>query len=200
MCVSIPIPVRVPTSDDPLEAAREMRTLMQSGNGPITELLRSIERLGVWIVPLPNSNECDAFAVWAGPDRLIPVIGIVNDRPGDRMRMNLAHELGHLVLHRQFVSSSRLLEEQAYKFAAELPMPARDIIEDLRQEKLSLFRLAQLKNKWLVSMQALARRARELQVITERQYRYIMQQVSMRGWRTSEPQFVEIKLEKPRGN
>jgi len=192
------IPVRVPVSDDPIDAAREVRSLMHATDGPITELLRSIERLGVWLVPLPHSNECDAFAVWAGPDRSVPVIGVVNDRPGDRMRMNLAHELGHLVLHREFVSSSRLLEEQAYTFAAELLMPASTIIEDLRQEKLSLFRLAQLKNKWLVSMQALARRARELQVITERQYRYLMQQISMRGWRTAEPQFAEIKLEKPR--
>jgi Zn-dependent peptidase ImmA (M78 family)/DNA-binding XRE family transcriptional regulator len=193
------IPVRLPTSDDPVDAAREVRSLLNAADAPLAELLRSIERLGVWLIPLPHSNECDAFAVWAGPERSVPVIGIVSDRPGDRMRMNLAHELGHLVLHREFVSSSRLLEEQAYTFAAELLMPASAIIGDLRQEKLSLFRLAQLKNKWLVSMQALARRARELQVITERQYRYLMQQISMRGWRTAEPQFTEIKLEKPRG-
>jgi Zn-dependent peptidase ImmA (M78 family)/DNA-binding XRE family transcriptional regulator len=192
------IPVRLPVSDDPIDAARKLRTLMNIGEGPITELTRSIERLGVWLIPLPPSNECDAFAVWAGPDRSVPVIGIVNDRPGDRMRMNIAHELGHLVLHRDFVCSSRLLEDQAYAFAAEFLMPAAAIAEDLRQEKLSLFRLAQLKNKWLVSMQALARRARELQIITERQYRYLMQQISMRGWRTAEPQFAEIRVEKPR--
>jgi Zn-dependent peptidase ImmA (M78 family)/transcriptional regulator with XRE-family HTH domain len=192
------IPVRLPVCDDPIDAARQVRSLMRAGDVPIAELLRSIERLGVWIVPLPNSNECDAFAVWAGSEAPVPVIGIVTNRPGDRTRMNLAHELGHLVLHREFVASSRMLEDQAYTFAAELLMPSTAIIDDLRQEKLSLFRLAQLKTKWLVSMQALARRARELQVITERQYRYLMQQISVRGWRTAEPQFTYIALEKPR--
>jgi IrrE N-terminal-like domain len=91
-----------------------------------------------------------------------------------------------------------MLEDQAYAFAAELLMPCSAIIDDLRQEKLSLFRLAELKAKWLVSMQALARRARELQVITERQYRYLMQQISTRGWRTAEPEFTDIAIEKPR--
>jgi Zn-dependent peptidase ImmA (M78 family)/DNA-binding XRE family transcriptional regulator len=192
------IPVRLPISDDPIDAARQVRSLMRAGEAPIRDLLRSIERLGVWIIPLPHSNECDAFAVWAGPEASVPVIGIVTERPGDRARMNLAHELGHLVLHREFVASSRMLEDQAYAFAAELLMPCSAIIDDLRQEKLSLFRLAELKAKWLVSMQALARRARELQVITERQYRYLMQQISTRGWRTAEPEFTDIAIEKPR--
>jgi Zn-dependent peptidase ImmA (M78 family)/DNA-binding XRE family transcriptional regulator len=192
------IPVRLPISDDPIDAARQLRLLMRAGDAPIRELLRSIERLGVWVIPLPHSNECDAFAVWAGSEASVPVIGIVTERPGDRARMNLAHELGHLVLHREFVASSRILEDQAYTFAAELLMPCTAIIDDLRQEKLSLFRLAQLKAKWLVSMQAIARRARELQVITERQYRYLMQQISARGWRIAEPEFTDVAIEKPR--
>jgi Zn-dependent peptidase ImmA (M78 family)/DNA-binding XRE family transcriptional regulator len=192
------IPVRLPVLDDPIDAARQLRLLMRAGDAPIRELLRSIERLGVWVIPLPHSNECDAFAVWAGSEASVPVIGIVTERPGDRVRMSLAHELGHLVLHREFVASSRILEDQAYVFAAELLMPCTAIIDDLRQEKLSLFRLAQLKAKWLVSMQAIARRARELQVVTERQYRYLMQQVSARGWRIAEPEFTDVAIEKPR--
>ncbi len=192
------IPVRLPVSDDPIDAARQVRALMHAGDGPISDLLRRIERLGVWILPLPNSNECDAFAVWAGSEAAVPVIGIVTERPGDRTRMNLAHELGHLILHRELITSSRMLEDEAYTFAAELLMPSASIIDDLRQEKLSLFRLAQLKSKWLVSMQAIARRARELQVITERQYRYLMQQISVRGWRVREPEFTAISIEKPR--
>jgi len=47
-------------------------------------------------------------------------------------------------------------------------------------------------------MQAIARRARDLQSITDRQFRYLMQQMSMKGWRTSEPEFGPIKQERPR--
>jgi Zn-dependent peptidase ImmA (M78 family)/transcriptional regulator with XRE-family HTH domain len=192
------IPIRIPSSGDPIDAARQVRTLFDSRSGPLLQLLRGVEKLGVLLITLPSSNECDAFAVWAGPERATPVIGIVSNKPIDRQRMNVAHELGHLILHREFVSSSRLLEEQAYTFAAELLMPADSISADLRDEKLSIFRLAQLKAKWLVSMQAIARRARELQIISERQYRYLMQQVSTRGWRTEEPEFAAIPSEKPR--
>jgi hypothetical protein len=77
-------------------------------------------------------------------------------------------------------------------------MPAVDISEDFISEKLTLFRLAALKNKWLVSMQALARRARELQIINDRQYRYIMMQISQKGWRSEEPIFQSSQSERPR--
>ena len=78
-------------------------------------------------------------------------------------------------------------------------MPALSIGQDFRSEKVSLFRLAELKAKWHVSMQALARRARELQVLSDRQYRYLMMQLSQKGWRTEEPEAWEpLPQEKPR--
>src|SRR5260370_21615811 len=100
--------------------------------------------------------------------------------------MSIAHELGHLVLHRYASSGTQEMETHAYRFAAELLMPAASILDHLAVEKLNLFRLAALKSTWGVSMQALARRARELNVINDRQYRYLMKQISMTGWRTNE--------------
>jgi hypothetical protein len=47
-------------------------------------------------------------------------------------------------------------------------------------------------------MQALARRSRELEVINDRQYRYLIKQLSIRGWRTAEPNLAPIAIEKPR--
>lgn len=194
-----PIPVSVPAVADPIEAAQRVRKLMQLGADPLVDLVRKVERLGVWVLPLPETTAWDAFAVWGGATRDIPVIGVVPTRPGDRLRMSIAHELGHLVLHRDFASSTPLLEEQAYKFAGELLMPADSVILDLRREKINLFSLAQLKKKWFVSMQAMARRARDLQLISDRQYRYLMQQISIRGWRTEEPEFGQLTpAEKPR--
>ena len=192
------IPVRIPQFNDPLEAAQELRRMMNLQAGPLTNLLRHVERLGVLILPLSDVRDCDAFATWAGPMRDIPIIGLASGRPADRMRMNTAHELGHLTLHRSFSFASKENEQQAYQFAAELLMPASDIAEDFRREKVTIFRLAELKTKWNVSMQAIARRARELQVINDRQYRYLMMQISQKGWRCEEPTFTPNPLEKPR--
>lgn len=192
------VPVRLATSTDPLEGARQVRAAMRMPSGPLHSFIRAIERLGVILIPLPDLPGCEAFAVWAGPSGEYPVMGIVVDRTPDRIRMSAAHELGHLVLHRHLSGGTQNMETQAYRFAAELLLPASDIIEDFRLEKLNLFRLAAIKQKWAVSMQALARRARDLQVVSDRQYSYLMRQMSMKGWRTEEPMFARLDVEKPR--
>jgi Zn-dependent peptidase ImmA (M78 family) len=143
-------------------------------------------------------RDCDAFAVWARPGCEYPVIGLIGQRPPDRIRMSVAHELGHLILHRYVTSGTQELETNAYSFASELLMPSNAILGDLTAEKLNLFRLAKLKGTWGVSMQALARRSRELEVINDCQYRYLMKQLSIRGWRTAEPNLAPIAIEKPR--
>jgi|SRR5580658_1042675 Zn-dependent peptidase ImmA (M78 family) len=93
--------------------------------------------------------------------------------------MSVAHELGHLILHRYVTSGTEELETNAYSFASELLMPSNAILDDLTAEKLNLFLLAKLKGTWGVSMKALARRSRELEVINDRQCRYLMKQLSI---------------------
>ena len=61
---------------------------------------------------------------------------------------------------------------------------------------VTLSSLAALKPKWKVSIQALIRRAKDLSIITGRQYRYLFEQLSSMGWRTAEP--ITIEAEKPR--
>jgi Zn-dependent peptidase ImmA (M78 family)/transcriptional regulator with XRE-family HTH domain len=193
------VPVRLPVGREPENAARNVRELMGMADGPIFNLTRAVEKLGVLVLPLPDVEDCDAFAVWAGPGLQYPVIGVVGNRVVDRTRMSLAHELGHLVLHRQVSSVKQEFEREAYCFAAELLMPTDAATADLRAEKLTLFRLAALKRKWGLSMQAIARRAKEMDVINERQYRYLMQQFSAKGWRLNEPNFgPPLNPEKPR--
>ena len=191
------MPVRIPQYSDPIEAARELRNTLELPPGPIANAVRSVERLGVLVIPLPDIRDCDAFATWTGSQVSLPIIGLAANRPVDRLRLSVAHELGHLALHRSLHVASKENEEEAYSFAAEFLMPTVDIYPELAAEKISLFRLAELKKKWRVSMQALLRRARELSVVNDRQYRYAMMQISQRGWRTEEPSF-DTSVERPR--
>jgi Zn-dependent peptidase ImmA (M78 family)/DNA-binding XRE family transcriptional regulator len=191
------VPVRIPAFSDPLEAARELRVILGLPNGPIENAIRCTERLGVLVIPLPEVRDCDAFATWTGSQFSLPIIGLAAGRPIDRLRLNVVHELGHLTLHRTLHVASKENEQEAYTFAAEFLMPTAEIYPDLSCEKISLFRLAELKKKWNVSMQAILRRARELSILNDRQYRYLMLQISQRGWRTEEPSFTKT-TEKPR--
>jgi Zn-dependent peptidase ImmA (M78 family) len=104
-----------------------------------------------------------------------------------------------LILHnRCFVVEDKRIENEADEFAAEFLAPEREIKRELMVQKITLERLGELKQNWGLSIQALLRRSFELCVITERQYRYLFQQIGMRGWRVHEPIQYEISLEKPR--
>jgi Zn-dependent peptidase ImmA (M78 family)/transcriptional regulator with XRE-family HTH domain len=183
---------------DPKDAARKTRALLGiAATEPIHNLIRILENAGVWVLAVPAMRGRDAFCCWAEADgRQIPVIVISPDCPGDRLAMNVAHELGHLVLHKNMLGRlSPELEKEAFAFGAELLMPEAGIRTDLRPP-ISLTRVARLKPKWGVSIQALIRRAYDLNVISERQYRYLFMQLSSKGWRTTEP--IPIIPEKPR--
>ena len=193
------IPVSLRTLDgDPREAARKTRAQLGfAAAEPARGLIRALEGIGVWVLAIPALKGRDAFCCWAQADgREIPVIAISPGCPGDRVAMNVAHELGHLIMHKN--SLGRIpaeLEKEAFAYGAELLMPESGIRPDL-QPPVSLTRISRLKPKWGVSIQALVRRAYDLGVISERQYRYLFMQISSKGWRTEEP--IPIAPEKPR--
>src|SRR5258708_31351884 len=63
---------------------------------------------------------------------------------------------------------------------------------------VTLSSVAVLKPKWGVSMQALVRRAFNLSIISERQYKHLFEEIGANGWRTKEPKNLDIPVEKPR--
>jgi Zn-dependent peptidase ImmA (M78 family)/transcriptional regulator with XRE-family HTH domain len=199
MATNLDIPVLLSTIEgDPRDAAKKTRArLGLSATEPLQNLIRILEGAGVWVLAILAMKGRDAFCCWAAVEgKQIPVIVISPDCPGDRLVMNVAHELGHLVIHKnQLGRLSPELEKEAFAFSAEFLMPEVGIRSDLRAP-ISLSLAARLKPKWGVSIQALIRRAYDLNVISERQYRYLFMQLSSKGWRTTEP--VPLVAEKPR--
>ncbi len=191
------LPVRV--SDDPREAASVTRSeLGIAPDKPIPHLTNALEKAGVLILALPRSFEHrEAFSLWAGYDRSRPVIVLSGGKVGDRQRMNIAHELGHLVMHKPIVNPVREVEKQAFQFAAEFLMPEKQMrLEMIPPVNLDTF--SSLKQRWGVAISALVMRARELEIINQRKYTYLFQQLSARGWRTREPRMFDVPVEKPR--
>jgi Zn-dependent peptidase ImmA (M78 family)/DNA-binding XRE family transcriptional regulator len=196
-----PLPVQLsPRSERPEEAARHTRMALKiDALTPIPRLIRTLERAGVWVLPIPKLEGRDAFSIWAEINGIdIPVMAVSVGQPGDRLRYNIAHELGHLVLHKTLpMKTMSEIEDEANTFAAEFLLPARAMAGELKPP-ITLTSVARLKPKWGVSMQAIIRRAHDLDIITERQYRYLFQQLSAKGWRTAEPQNLSVHVEKPR--
>lgn len=194
------VPVRLPRDDEsPQTAAQSTRAALGlSPDTPIPNLVRAVERAGVLVIALPVALEKrDAYALWAGDRGQKPVIVVAGETPGDRLRFSVAHELGHLILHREHWGSEKQMDAEADHFASEFLLPEDSLRHEL-VPPITLTGLAQLKPRWKVSIQALIRRARELNIITERQYKYLFQKLSKRGWRVNEPSNLAIPVEKPR--
>lgn len=192
------IPLRLPRQriDPPAAAVLTRSEMSLSADRPIENLVNAAEKSGVRVLRIPEPLEgIDAFSVWAGFEEKRPVIVITSEAPGDRLRLSVAHELGHLVMHQSIRGTMDKIEQEANQFAAELLMPA----EQMQQELLppvTISSLFELKERWGVSIQALIRRAYELDIISERQYRYLCFQIGKQGMRTEEP--IEIPIERPR--
>lgn len=186
-----------PHGDGPEQAARALREQWAIGDGPIRHMVRLLENHGILVVfSPPAAAAVDAYSFETG---LRPVV-VLNPTKNDyyRQRFDVAHELGHLVMHSEAEPGDRIVEDQAHRFAAEFLMPA-DQIRDLLPTTMGgnvWGTLAQLKEQWGVSMQALLFRARKLGRLGEVSYRNAMTTVSSRGWRRHEPGQIEI-LEQP---
>lgn len=170
----------------PAEAAAGVRRRWELAPGPVSHVVRELERHGVVVARLTQVGVgVDAFSV-NFPDRPVVILG--NDKgKRDRSRFDASHELGHLVLHDDPAGREREVEQEAHEFAAAFLMPADDIEPELRAEKLTWSRLLDLKVRWAASIAAIVRRARDLKVITPLQYTNWMKAISARGWRSDEP-------------
>ncbi len=195
------IQIRIPRvgDEDPITSARLTRAALGlSPDTPVRNLLHQMEKNGVFVFALPYSiDEHDSYSVWADTQPRRPVVIISNGKPGDRQRFSLAHELAHLVMHDSFPEGLKKVEAEADTFASEFLMP-RDTMRREIIAPVTLTSLAELKPRWGVSIYALILRARDLEIITERQARYLIFQLREQGWDKREPDNLDIKPEKPR--
>ena len=197
MAASLQLPplVSLPHSPYLEEAAAQTRqALGVSVHGPVPHLVNTLERHGIVVFRLPVAFETiHAFSTSVDIDGLRPIIILSSGLAGDRIRSNVAHELGHMVLHGN--QDHAEVEREADAFASAFLLPEQLMVESVSPQ-LNLTMAGRLKSRWQVSIQMIVRRARDLGIIPERRYRSLFQQISARGWRKNEP--GELVLERPR--
>lgn len=169
---------------DPASAAIALRSYWELGKGPIANMVHLLEANGVLVFFL--NEECksvDAFNYTVGSR---PFVFLNTSKPsGERGRFDAAHELGHLVLHRDVDHSkmdSKPIEDEANNFASAFLMPAEQFrLECPRSHSLEAF--LQIKPRWGVSVQAMVRRGRDLGILTQWHYESMFRLMASRGWR-----------------
>lgn len=180
--------VDVPTFDnaEPEVAAQQLRILWGLGEAPLPNLVQLFESKGVRILSLPHAAEkLDAFSHWY-PNRQ-PYIFLKTSKTSERMRFDLAHEMGHLLLHSRGISTDiRDVEKEADRFASEFLMPARSIRAGMPRNA-GVDSIFSLKKRFRVSAMAMNYRGGELGILTEWAQRQNYVSLNRLGYKTGEP-------------
>lgn len=186
--------------DDIEQIALDVRTSWQLGKGAISNLVLLFQNNGILVTRINLNDQLDSFSCWREQSPI--VILVSNKKTAVRSRFDAAHELAHLVLHRNIPDElledkkiHTLVEKQAHRFASAFLMPAESFSKDFIA--LSLPILLNLKRKWLVSISAMIMRGSDLGFINENQKFYIYKQLSAQGYRIKEPDDDKIAPEKP---
>lgn len=178
------IDCRVATLEDVERVALALREAWDLGLDPIDNLVEVLERHGIKVGLIEGADDFDALTLWA--NETIPVMVVKEGLPGDRQRLSLAHELGHLILD----PAEELDEEKAaYRFAGAFLVPrpmARYELGERRRE-LDPYELHLLKHKYGVSMQAWIYRAQDLGIISQHAARQLWIRFKSEGWHREEP-------------
>jgi Zn-dependent peptidase ImmA (M78 family) len=184
-----PKPQKVRSVEEAERASQKLRAEWKLGETPIVSLTGMVEEHGGIVVGhggIEAEREFDGLAGWA--DQTIPITVVAADIPNDRVRFNLAHGLGHLLMDCAEVDAKEQ-ENLAHRFASALIVPAAVIRHELgsRRRRVAMSEFALLKRKFGLSMQSLVHRAFDLGIIEGSQYRALYTQFSQFGWRKKEP-------------
>lgn len=175
---------RVASLEQVEQVALDLRQSWSLGSDPIESLVEVLEDRGIKVGLVEGHKDFDALTFWI--DDGGPVIVVKRDLPGDRQRLNLAHELGHLILEPQDGLDE---EKAAYRFAAAFLVPESAARFELgsRRRVLDFYELHLLKHKYGLSMQAWVYRAKDLGILSESSATRLFRQFRQKGWHRLEP-------------
>lgn len=184
--------------------AEKCRRHWRMGDGPISDMVLVMENAGAIVAfDRLDTSTMDGLSNWSELDGR-PYVLLASDKSTCvRSRMDAAHELGHLVLHRH-VDMTTLnkradfaeIERQAFLFASAFLMPSESFADEVTYPALDV--LATLKERWMVSIAAMVMRCHTLEMIDDFQKTQLFKSQSQRGWRKQEPLDDKLPLEVPR--
>lgn len=194
------------THDEPVsdvntieQIAERFRRDLSLGLGPLSNVTKLVEKLGVLVVNIADADDrIDAFSLYN--KRPLIVRNTAKHNPC-RQRFDIAHELGHLVMHQGIETGCRHTEDQANQFASALLMPRASFAGEfpaMRGKYLNWSALSDLKLRWKVSFKALIYRAQSLNLITQEQAKSGFTFLNRKGFTRREDLDDQIEMESPR--
>lgn len=185
-------------------AAAYARDFLGLSNKNNHNLLFLLEKNGAFIFEKAIGDKIDAYSLWSIDEKPYMMLGNLK-KSAARRNFDLAHELGHLLLHYKVEFALhdkkhlRECEHEAKLFAGAFLLPEQEFIGDFQLiSKVSHpDSYLELKRKWMVSIQAMAFRAHSLQLISYQQYRYFNIMLNRLKYKEIEPLDRELQVPRP---
>ncbi|APE15691.1 hypothetical protein BOH72_11150 [Mycobacterium sp. WY10] len=179
-------PLDLPTFDSvgPRTAASTLRAMWGLGTKPLPNLVQLAESRGVRVYTLPPfADVVDAYSIWRDD---VPYVFLARRKTPERIRFDVAHEIGHLVLHSNEPGETAEQEREADAFASEFLMPDASLDEYVRFNA-TVSELLQIREYFKVSAMALATAAHRASRLSDWTYRQACITLSQNGFRSGEP-------------
>lgn len=191
------------TPDDIEQAASDCRDMWRLGRTAVQDVALALEGAGVIVIREETGiPQIEGLSAWSeGLERPLILLSADKDN-GYRSRFDLAHEIGHLILHRHIPRPTerdrhRQLEHQAHQFAGAFLLPAETFANEVRTP-VTLDDLLLLKRRWGVSVAAIIMRLRALKILDEDGMQLLFKRRSARWGAKAEPGDGDRPPEQPR--
>jgi Zn-dependent peptidase ImmA (M78 family)/DNA-binding XRE family transcriptional regulator len=191
-------------TDEMIEAAAAIaREHWKLGELPVPNLTWLLEESGAILIRHDlDTDRMEALSEWRVEDRRPYFILNTVRRNAFRSRADLAHELGHILLHTGVTETMlqdkalfKLIEYQAWKFAQEFLLPRRAFLRDVYSLNLDALRV--LKPKWKVSIAFMLHRIHSIGILDDEKYTNYRKYLAQRDWLKVEPYDAETEPERP---
>lgn len=169
-----------------------------------SELLYKLELSGIYILEKNMGTSIDAYSTWTNQEKPFIILGN-KKKSAVRRNFDLAHELGHLLLHYKIDMDSltkdehKIIEKEANDFASFFLLPKDQFLKDFStiSKKSNPESYLDLKMKYLVSIGALEYRAYKLGLLTFEENRYFYATLNRKNYRKNEPLDEDIAIVRP---
>lgn len=168
------------------------------------ELLYKLELSGIYILEKNMGASIDAYSTWTNQEKPFIVLGS-KKKSAVRRNFDLAHELGHLLLHYKIDMDSltkeehKKIEKEANDFASFFLLPKDQFIEDFSiiSKGSNPDSYIDLKMKYMVSIGALEYRAYKMGLLSFEENRYFYASLNKKGYKKNEPLDEDIAIIRP---
>jgi len=180
---------KVKSIEDVESFSVDLRSKWKLGLDPIGNLTELLENNFVHVMFIDNEKSFDGISALAyANDTQLKAAAVVskNHIPGERQRLNLAHELGHIVLD---IAHNLDEEKVAFRFGGAFLAPKESVLKAVgsRREHFQPRELFILKKIFGISIQALLFRLKDLDIISQTSFLNWYRIINKNNWKKNEP-------------